>query len=68
MSNYGDREGFKCRGISCDNLKIEEIAILKEEILCAVINILEPFVVTLFSSQHCGAEILLISCFTSSTG
>lgn len=68
MSNYGDREGFKCGGISCDNLKIEEITILKEEILCAVINILEPFVVTLFSSQHCGAEILLISCFASSTG
>ena len=69
MSNYGDREeGYKCGGTSCDNLKIEEITILNEEILCAVINILEPFVVTLFSSQHCGTEILLTSCFASSTG
>lgn len=32
--------------------------ILNDEILCAFINILEPFVVTLFSSQHCGTEIL----------
>lgn len=68
MSNYGDREGYKCGGTSYDNLKIEEITILNEEILCAVKNILEPFVVTLFSSQHCGTEILLISCFASSTG
>lgn len=66
MSNYGDRGGYKCGGISCDHLKIEEITILNDEILCAFINILEPFVVTLFSSQHCGTEIL--TCFASSTG